>query len=106
MDFCRTYLSANWATFASNKLRLIIDDARAELEKSREKFGVIVGNLADPVEGGPCYQFYTQCFYEHVVMAKLADRGVFLMQAAAGGCADPQGGLLIHLQHPQARLQV
>ncbi|GJM90708.1 hypothetical protein PR202_ga07013 [Eleusine coracana subsp. coracana] len=28
VDFCRTYLSANWAAFASDKLCLIINDAR------------------------------------------------------------------------------
>jgi hypothetical protein len=24
------------------------------------KFDVIIGDLADPLEGGPCYQLYTQ----------------------------------------------
>ncbi|GJN19420.1 hypothetical protein PR202_gb06698 [Eleusine coracana subsp. coracana] len=80
VDFCRTYLSANWAAFASDKLCLIINDAR-HLEKSREKFDVIVGDLADPMEGGPCYQLYTKSFYEHVVKPKLTDRGIFVTQA-------------------------
>lgn len=53
---------------------------RAELEKSREKFDVIVGDLADPVEGGPCYQLYTKSFYQHIVKPKLNDRGVFVTQ--------------------------
>ncbi|XP_066394395.1 thermospermine synthase ACAULIS5-like [Miscanthus floridulus] len=59
VDFCRTYLTVNRQAFSSEKLCLIINDARAELEKSKEKFDVIVGDLADPVEGGPCYQLYT-----------------------------------------------
>ncbi|KAG8058579.1 hypothetical protein GUJ93_ZPchr0002g25358 [Zizania palustris] len=85
VDFCRTYLSVNWDAFASDKLRLVINDARAELEKSRDKFDVIVGDLADPVEGGPCYQLYTKSFYEHVVKHKLTDRGVFVTQAGPAG---------------------
>uniref|UniRef100_M8BWC9 thermospermine synthase n=1 Tax=Aegilops tauschii TaxID=37682 RepID=M8BWC9_AEGTA len=65
VHFCRTHLSVNWEAFASDKLCLVINDARAELEKRREeKFDVIVGDLADPMEGGPCYQLYTRSFYE------------------------------------------
>ncbi|CAD6219054.1 unnamed protein product [Miscanthus lutarioriparius] len=57
VDFCRTYLTANRQAFSSEKLCLIINDARAELEKSKEKFDVIVGDLADPVEGGPAISY-------------------------------------------------
>jgi thermospermine synthase len=53
---------------------------RVELEKSREKFDVIVGDLSDPVEGGPCYQLYTKSFYEHIVKSKLNDHGIFVTQ--------------------------
>ncbi|XP_051224004.1 thermospermine synthase ACAULIS5 isoform X2 [Lolium perenne] len=85
VDFCRTYLSANWDAFANDKLRLVINDARAELEKSTEKFDVIVGDLADPVEGGPCYQLYTKCFYQNVLKPKLDDHGIFVTQAGPAG---------------------
>jgi thermospermine synthase len=81
VDFCRTYLSANWGAFASDKLCLVINDARAELEQRQEKFDVIVGDLADPVEDGPCYQLYTKSFYQHVVKPKLTHRGIFVTQA-------------------------
>ncbi|XP_062199377.1 thermospermine synthase ACAULIS5-like isoform X2 [Phragmites australis] len=85
VDFCRTYLTVNREAFDSDKLCLIINDARAELEKSREKFDVVVGDLADPVEGGPCYQLYTKSFYEHIVKPKLNDHGVFVTQAGPAG---------------------
>ncbi|TKW33389.1 hypothetical protein SEVIR_2G231400v4 [Setaria viridis] len=85
VDFCRTYLTVNREAFSSNKLCLIINDARVELEKSREKFDVIVGDLADPVEGGPCYQLYTKSFYEHIVKPKLNDHGIFITQAGPAG---------------------
>lgn len=85
VDFCRTYLSANWGAFASDKLCLVINDARAELEKSTEKFDVIVGDLADPMEGGPCYQLYTKSFYQNVLKPKLHDGGIFVTQAGPAG---------------------
>ncbi|KAF8695062.1 hypothetical protein HU200_037670 [Digitaria exilis] len=85
VDFCRTYLTVNREAFGSNKLCLIINDARVELEKSREKYDVIVGDLADPVEGGPCYQLYTKSFYEHIVKPKLNDHGIFVTQAGPAG---------------------
>lgn len=55
-SFCNTHLEANTAAFADPRLELIHDDARAQLEQSPGKFDVIIGDLADPVEGGPCYQ--------------------------------------------------
>ncbi|WVZ77169.1 hypothetical protein U9M48_025065 [Paspalum notatum var. saurae] len=87
VDFCRTYLSANRGAFASDRLCLLINDARAELEKSREKFDVIVGDLADPVEYGPCYQLYTKSFYQQVVKPKLSGGGggIFVTQAGPAG---------------------
>jgi hypothetical protein len=82
------------------------------------------------VEGGPCYQLYTKCFYQNVLKPKLDDHGIFVTQAIffldrrasdrsvdlarsefvvragwASRRSDAQGGLLLHLQHPQARLQ-
>ena len=55
-DFCEQYLEENKAAFADPRLTLIHDDARAQLEKSDTQFDVIIGDLADPVYGGPCYQ--------------------------------------------------
>jgi thermospermine synthase len=43
---------------------------------------VIVGDLADPVEGGPCYQLYTKSFYELIVKPKLNDLGIFVTQVS------------------------
>ena len=49
-----------------------------ELENIDEQFNVIIGDLADPMEGVPCYQLYTKSFYELVLKPKLSHRGVFL----------------------------
>lgn len=53
---------------------------RKELEKCNEKFDIIVGDLADPVEGGPCYQLYTKSFYEKILKPRLNDKGIFVTQ--------------------------
>ncbi|KAJ9702091.1 hypothetical protein PVL29_004029 [Vitis rotundifolia] len=80
VDFCRRYLTVNQEAFRNKKLNLVINDAKAELERRNEKFDIIVGDLADPVEGGPCYQLYTKSFYERILKPKLNVNGIFVTQ--------------------------
>lgn len=85
VDFCRRYLTVNQEAFCNKKLNLVVNDAKAELEKRNEKFDIIVGDLADPVEGGPCYQLYTKSFYERILKPKLNENGIFVTQAGPAG---------------------
>ncbi|KAJ8621357.1 hypothetical protein MRB53_029886 [Persea americana] len=85
VDFCRRYLTVNQQAFCNEKLQLVINDAKIELERREEKFDVIVGDLADPVEGGPCYQLYTKSFYEKVLKPRLNHQGIFVTQAGPAG---------------------
>ncbi|XP_010536155.1 PREDICTED: thermospermine synthase ACAULIS5 [Tarenaya hassleriana] len=85
VDFCRRFLTINSEAFCSKKLDLIINDAKAELEKREEKFDIIVGDLADPVEGGPCFQLYTKSFYEKTLKTKLNSNGIFVTQSGPAG---------------------
>ncbi|PKU73809.1 Thermospermine synthase ACAULIS5 [Dendrobium catenatum] len=85
VDFCRRHLTANSEAFANEKLCLVINDAKAELQKREEKYDMIVGDLADPMEGGPCYQLYTKSFYEKVLKPKLQHHGIFVTQAGPAG---------------------
>ena len=55
-DFCRQHLAANREAYADPRLEVVNDDAAAQLEATEERFDVIVADLADPVDGGPCYQ--------------------------------------------------
>ncbi|RDX65736.1 Thermospermine synthase ACAULIS5, partial [Mucuna pruriens] len=80
VDFCKKYLIVNKEAFVHKKLDLVINDAKAELEKRKEKFDIIVGDLADPVEGGPCYQLYTKSFYQEILKPKLNENGIFVTQ--------------------------
>ncbi|EFJ44354.1 hypothetical protein VOLCADRAFT_76291 [Volvox carteri f. nagariensis] len=85
-DFCAEHLERNAAAFRDPRLRLINDDARRQLEAfSDASFDVIISDLADPLEGGPCFQLYTQEFYSTVVLRKLAPGGVFIAQSGPAG---------------------
>ncbi|KAI3810738.1 hypothetical protein L1987_20360 [Smallanthus sonchifolius] len=78
--FCREHLTANKEAFRNNLLELVINDAKIELLERKEKFDIIVGDLADPVEGGPCYQLYTKSFYQQILKPKLNQGGIFVTQ--------------------------
>ncbi|KAI4377012.1 hypothetical protein MLD38_014709 [Melastoma candidum] len=85
VDFCKKHLTGNREAFSSQKLKLLINDAKAELEMTEDKFDIIVGDLADPVEGGPCYQLYTKSFYQNVIKPRLHHDGIFITQAGPAG---------------------
>ncbi|XP_074292316.1 thermospermine synthase ACAULIS5-like [Silene latifolia] len=85
VDFCKSYLVVNRAAFCDPRLELVINDAKAELQSRVEKFDVIIGDLADPIEGGPCYKLYTKSFYECIVKPRLTRDGVFVTQAGPAG---------------------
>ncbi|KAL4578184.1 hypothetical protein LXL04_014303 [Taraxacum kok-saghyz] len=81
VEFCKSYLVVNSEAFYDPRLELIINDARAELEKREDKYDVMIGDLTDPLEGGPCNQLYTNTFYELTVKPKLKEGGIFVTQA-------------------------
>lgn len=85
VDFCRKHLLVNRTAFSSNRLDLIINDARAELLRDQEGYDVIVGDLADPVDGGPCYLLYTESFYVNVIKPRLKPGGILVTQAGPAG---------------------
>ncbi|CAK9150845.1 unnamed protein product [Ilex paraguariensis] len=95
VDFCKSYLVVNREVFCDPRLVLIINDARAELERREERYDVIIGDLADPIEGGPCYQLYTKSFYELTVKPRLNQDGIFVTQVLIYMniyvCAGPAG---------------
>ena len=84
VKFCRENLPENSEAFADSRLDLIIDDAKAVLENSPTGFDVIIMDLDDPLEDGPCYQLYTVEFYK-MCMRKLNPGGVFVTQSGQAG---------------------
>ncbi|XP_020202325.1 thermospermine synthase ACAULIS5 isoform X1 [Cajanus cajan] len=86
VNFCKSYLVVNKEAFRDMRLEVIINDARAELEaRDEESYDVIVGDLADPIDGGPCYKLYTKSFYEFIVKPRLKKGGIFVTQAGPAG---------------------
>jgi len=81
--FCKDALPENAEAFADPRLELVIDDAKAVLE-SGGKYDVIIMDLDDPLEGGPCYQLYTTEFYQ-TIKSKLNPGGVFVTQSGQAG---------------------
>jgi thermospermine synthase len=84
VDFCREHLTVNAEAFADKRLDLVIDDAKVQLENATEPYDVIIMDLDDPLEGGPCYQLYTKAFYE-MCKSKLAPGGILVTQSGTGG---------------------
>merc|ERR1712118_334561 len=82
--FCKEHLEENHAAFADPRLELIIDDAKAVIEKGNTKYDVIIMDLDDPLEGGPCYQLYTTEFYE-TIKSKLNPGGILVTQSGQAG---------------------
>mmetsp|Transcript_15456 Transcript_15456/g.33523 ORF Transcript_15456/g.33523 Transcript_15456/m.33523 type:complete len:313 (+) Transcript_15456:180-1118(+) len=84
-DFCAKHLTRNTAAFNDPRLKLINDDAQMQLKNWEGTFDIIIGDLADPLDGGPCYQLYTQEFYRDVLMPKLNPGGIFVTQSGPCG---------------------
>jgi len=84
VTFCRQHLPENAAAFSNPRLELVIDDAKAWLERTAEKFDVIIMDLDDPLEGGPCYQLYTKEFYT-MLKGKLNPGGIVVTQSGQSG---------------------
>jgi thermospermine synthase len=82
--FCRENLPENTEAFADSRLELVIDDAKAVLEQSPTGFDIIIMDLDDPLEGGPCYQLYTVEFYK-MCLKKLNPGGIFVTQSGQAG---------------------
>jgi len=84
VSFCREHMPENKEAFADPRLELVIEDAKLVLEQSPPKFDVIIMDLDDPLEGGPCYQLYTKEFYE-MCKSKLTPGGILVTQAGQAG---------------------
>eukprot|EP00850_Spirogloea_muscicola_P022132 SM000278S10019 [mRNA] locus=s278:138022:141251:- [translate_table: standard] len=85
VNFCRAHLTINLDAFNSDRLELVINDAREELRKEQDGYDVIVGDLADPVDGGPCYKLYTEEFYQDILKPRLNEGGILVTQAGPAG---------------------
>ncbi len=83
IELCRKYLpDHNQGSFDDSRTELLHMDAKKYLEETTEKFDVVIIDLPEPIDDGPCYLLYTQKFYE-MLKTKMADDGVFSLQSGA-----------------------
>ena len=82
----RQYLPAHsQGAFDDGRTELHHVDARNFLEKSKDKYDIIIIDLPDPIEEGPAYLLYTQEFYR-MARERLTKEGLMSVQA---GSASP-----------------
>jgi spermidine synthase len=60
--------------FDDPRLHLVVGDAEGWIRSTNEKFDVIVMDLPDPQEGGPCWRMYTKEFYS--ILSSLLNPGI------------------------------
>ncbi len=86
VDLCRQHLP-EWSqgAFEDERARLYFQDARAFVDKIKDRFDVIISDLTEPLEGGPSVYLFTREFFSRIESV-LTDDGVFVLQA---GSADP-----------------
>lgn len=69
-------------SFNDPRLELVIMDGLKYVDEAKEKFDVIIADLADPLEAGPAYKLYTKEYYEKI-KTLLNPGGVFVTQATS-----------------------
>jgi spermidine synthase len=78
---CKRYLK-KWhrGSFTNQKVELVYDDAIAYLQKTTDKFDVIIADISDPADYGPAHSIYTEKFYALIKKALMSD-GIFVTHA-------------------------
>ncbi|MBC7194621.1 MAG: polyamine aminopropyltransferase [Caldisericia bacterium] len=87
IEFAKEHLF-EWhkGSFDSEKLTLIIKDAREYIKEEKEKsFDVIIQDVTEPFEGGSSYFLFTKNYFKRISEI-LKDDGVFVLQASMLRC--------------------
>ena len=82
---CRKHLP-EWSegAFEDPRAELIVGDAKAYVETTRERFDVILGDLTEPLDDSPSYGLHTVAFYTKI-RERLNPGGVYALQASMAG---------------------
>jgi thermospermine synthase len=94
VEQCKVHMPKHSAgAFEDPRTDLRIDDAKVQLEKEPDgSLDVIILDLCDPLDGGPCYQLYTVEFYE-MCKRKLTSDGALVTQSGWASIADIESGV-------------
>jgi len=87
IEFAKEHLFEwHMGSFDSDKLRLIIKDAREYIDEIEKKsFDVIIQDVTEPFEGGSSYFLFTKSYFKKINEV-LKDDGIFVLQASMLRC--------------------
>jgi len=82
---CRKHM-AEWSdgAFDDPRAEIVISDAKTYVERSREQFDVIVGDLTEPLDDSPSRELHSVEFYR-AIGARLSPGGAYALQASMSG---------------------
>eukprot|EP01129_Flabellula_baltica_P017489 TRINITY_DN9702_c0_g1_i1.p1 TRINITY_DN9702_c0_g1~~TRINITY_DN9702_c0_g1_i1.p1 ORF type:complete len:312 (+),score=90.82 TRINITY_DN9702_c0_g1_i1:126-1061(+) len=81
VEACKEFMPMfHQGAFDDERSEVIFDDAKKYLEETDLKFDVIILDLADPLDDGPCKYLYTKEFYE-MCSERLSPNGVIVTQS-------------------------
>jgi spermidine synthase len=85
VDACRRFMP-EWSAgaFEDRRTELIVGDAKAYVERSTEKFDVVLSDLTEPLEDSPSYGLHTASFYR-ATRARVATGGAYAIQSSTAG---------------------
>lgn len=85
VDACRRLMPEwNAGAFDDRRAELIIGDAKAYVERSSEKFDVVLSDLTEPLEDSPSYGLHTTTFYR-ATRERVAPGGAYAIQTSTAG---------------------
>ncbi|KAJ1437141.1 S-adenosyl-L-methionine-dependent methyltransferase [Sesbania bispinosa] len=85
VNLSHEHMEADNEAFNNERLHIIYNDAKDELERSQEKFDVIIGDLCEPSVTSISNNLYTRSFYEDVSKPRLKENGLFMTYAGRAG---------------------
>ncbi len=81
VELCRRHLpEMHQGAFDDPRTVVLHEDARAYLERTNERYDLIISDLVEPLEAGPACLLYTREFYR-ILHDRLTPTGAFTMQA-------------------------
>ncbi|MBV8244490.1 MAG: spermidine synthase [Candidatus Eremiobacteraeota bacterium] len=85
VDLSKRYLP-EWSAgaFDDARARVIIGDALKFLAEDRDRYGVIVSDLTEPLEDSPSNPLFCDAVFRNI-KARLTDGGVYVLQASTAG---------------------
>ncbi|KAJ1435405.1 S-adenosyl-L-methionine-dependent methyltransferase [Sesbania bispinosa] len=78
VNLSHEHMEANNEAFNDERFRIIYNDAKDELERSQEKYDVIIGDLCEPNATSINNNLYTRSFYGDVAKPRLKENGSFV----------------------------